>query len=35
MLALYQMMGFRRKGTGVFSLTLERTPATPSWIEVV
>jgi len=35
MLALYQMMGFRRKGTGVFSLTLARAPAAPSWIEVV
>lgn len=40
MLALYQMMGFRRcsayeeEGTAVFSLALDRAPATPNWIEV-
>jgi FkbH-like protein len=40
MLALYQMMGFRKcgcleEGTAIFSLALERAPATPRWIEVV
>ena len=40
MLALYQMMGFRRctareeEGTAIFSLALDRVPATPGWIEV-
>ena len=40
MLALYQMMGFRKRGasaqegTEIFSLALDRAPATPSWIEV-
>jgi len=38
MLALYQMMGFRKcdalheDGTAVFSLTLDRAPAKPNWI---
>jgi FkbH-like protein len=40
MLALYQMMGFRRcggieeEGTAVFSLPLDRAPAAPSWMEL-
>jgi predicted enzyme involved in methoxymalonyl-ACP biosynthesis len=40
MLALYQMMGFRKcdslheDGTAVFSLALDRAPATPNWIVV-
>ena len=40
MLALYQMMGFRKcsaaeqEGTAILSLALDRAPATPSWIEV-
>ncbi|HYW85154.1 MAG TPA: HAD-IIIC family phosphatase [Spirochaetia bacterium] len=40
MLALYQIMGFRRSngceedGTAVFSRTLDGAPAVPSWIEV-
>ena len=41
MLALYQMMGFRKcsaseqEGTAILSLALDRAPATPSWIEVL